>query len=212
MGLYHCFKGHFSVIYDLLGDPINDYREFKVGNIVYHNPYNTLYSIYNSLFVVALSNIFNIDYKITNNILKNFKMNDGRMEEFRLNRLCLLNLIKNPTGANEVIKYINNDINNKIIWIVLNDNGQDGIDVSWIYDVHWHLINNNSTKFICSGKRGYDIALALKYNNFDNIEVFNDEHKALETFVSYQDKGYILTTYTALQATRKLLKGFYYGN
>ena len=185
----------------------NNYH-FIVDNYRFNNPYKNIYSLYNCLSVITLSKLLNINYDKVNQVLDTFKMNDGRMEEFYINRKLILNLIKNPTGANEVIKIINKDNTNKDIWIILNDNGQDGRDVSWIYDVKFELLNNsNINNVICSGTRGYDLALALKYNNIDNIIVFDNDKKAYEYIKGLSNICYVLATYTALQKTRKLLKG-----
>ena len=182
-------------------------RNFIVDDYRFTNPYNNIYSLYNCLAVITMSKLLDIDFDIVRNTLSHFKMNDGRMEHFFINRQLILNLIKNPTGANEVIKYINKDNTKKDIWIILNDNGQDGRDVSWIYDVKFELLNNPKVKSItCSGTRGYDLALALKYNELDNISVFENDALAFNYFKDLQNTGYIMVTYTALQKTRKLLK------
>ena len=190
--------------YDL--DINNKY--FVVDDYKFNNPYDNIYSLYNCLSIITLSKLLGIDYDKVNKVFSSFKMNDGRMENFNLNRNVILNLIKNPTGANEVIKYINKDKRSKDLWIILNDNGQDGRDVSWIYDVKFELLNNpNIDSIICSGTRGYDLALALKYNELDNIIVYETDQKAYEYFKDLNNIGYIMVTYTALQKTRKLLKG-----
>ncbi|MCB6437594.1 DUF1727 domain-containing protein, partial [Erysipelatoclostridium ramosum] len=74
----------------------------------------------------------------------------------------MLNLVKNPTGANEVMKVIEEDENEKSILIILNDNAQDGTDVSWIYDTFFEKLMQQTTKrMIVSGSRCYDMALRL---------------------------------------------------
>lgn len=203
----NCDFGEFkATIYgELLKD---DASLFSCDNYTFNNPYNTIYSLYNCLAIITIGNNLKIANDTINSAFKSFKMNDGRMEEFKLNRSIILNLIKNPTGANEVIKYVNTSTNKKDILIVLNDNDQDGIDVSWIYDVKFEmLIESNVENIICSGTRAYDIAICLKYNNYtNNLIVIEDLDDATLKMLDYDNEAYALVTYTALQKTRKSLK------
>ena len=52
------------------------------------------------------------------------------------------------------MKVIEMDPSDKNICIVLNDNDQDGTDVSWIYDTFFEKLMKESTKkIVCSGLR-----------------------------------------------------------
>ncbi len=185
-------------------------KTFMVNNYTFNNPYNTIYAVYNCLAVISLAHSLEISDDLINEVFKGFAMNDGRMETFNLNNELLLNLIKNPTGANEVLKYINEQNEVKNILLTLNDFGQDGRDVSWIYDVRFEILNDSNVEnIICTGSRAYDIALCVKYNNFDkNIKVFEEDEDAIKYINSLEHKVYALVTYTALQKTRKILKRY----
>ncbi|MFI3284031.1 MAG: DUF1727 domain-containing protein [Erysipelotrichaceae bacterium] len=206
IGAFHCPQCHFGENEKIQAVDIKeDFSEFYVENERYVSPYNTIYAIYNCMAVIALSKLLGISKDQINRVFEEFEMNDGRMESFFIERECLLNLIKNPTGANEVIKYIAMQKETKDIWLVLNDNGQDGRDVSWIYDVDFErLLGDDIANVVCSGTRAYDMALCIKYHHYEgNLVAFEDEDKALEYYKTLPNKGYILVTYTALQATRK---------
>ena len=93
----------------------------------------------------------------------------------------LIQLIKNPIGANEVLKTVDKDSN---LLIIINDNYADGRDVSWLWDAEFEVINNNKNEIVVSGIRANDMALRLKYAGVEKIKIINDIT--------------ILPTYTAL--------------
>ena len=119
----------------------------------------------------------------------------------------MLNLVKNPTGANEVMKVIEEDENEKSILIILNDNAQDGTDVSWIYDTFFEKLMQQTTKhMIVSGSRCYDMALRLKYGGYTGeLEVQEQMKEAVTALLKSKETMYVIATYTALQPVRNLL-------
>ena len=125
-----------------------------------------------------------------------------------MNKPCIINLIKNPTGANEVMKEINSHEEDKMICIFLNDNDQDGHDISWIWDAHFERLNQKNIKeIVCSGLRAYDMALRLKYEGLeDKIKVIEDSAEAVHYLNEASMNSYIMCTYTALHATRAILR------
>ncbi|MBR2829130.1 MAG: DUF1727 domain-containing protein, partial [Solobacterium sp.] len=112
------------------------------------------------------------------------------------------------TGANEVMKYILARPGDKNVCIFLNDNDQDGTDVSWIWDAHFERLNVPEVKrIICSGKRAYDMALRLKYEGLeDRLQVIEDAAEAVRWLDEQNLDSYIMATYTALHSTRALLR------
>ncbi|MEG0291041.1 MAG: DUF1727 domain-containing protein, partial [Erysipelotrichaceae bacterium] len=96
----------------------------------------------------------------------------------------------------------------KDILIILNDNDQDGSDVSWIWDAHFEIIATaNVAHIICSGKRAYDMALRLKYENYQGVlSVYEDCSEAIDALKEYSLHAYVVATYTALQPVRALLR------
>ena len=58
------------------------------------------------------------------------------MEHFTIGTTeVVLNLAKNPEGSNQNISAVMEDKRDKDIIIVINDNAQDGTDISWLWDV-----------------------------------------------------------------------------
>ena len=121
------------------------------------------------------------------------------------------NLIKNPTGANEVMKVIEMDPSDKNICIVLNDNDQDGTDVSWIYDTFFEKLDEREyqKKSFAAGLRANDMALRLYYGGFKGkILIETDLDVAVKSCMEKNIVTYCIATYTALLPTRNaILKG-----
>jgi UDP-N-acetylmuramyl tripeptide synthase len=177
-------------------------KEFGLLNIC-------MFGVYNAIGVIAVTSEGDIDNSFVAKVLEKFTLGNGRMEVFEFgDKKCLLNLVKNPTGANEVMKYIQSDEREKEVLIVLNDGTADGKDVSWIWDTRFDLITTeNVNKIICAGTRCYDIATRIKYLGYDmeQISVQKDLSAAVDELASGCEATYVLASYTGLQAVRKEL-------
>ncbi len=80
-------------------------------------------------------------------------------------------LIKNPAGANEVLRTLRleagPDGGGLDLWIALNDRIADGRDVSWIWDADFELLAGVARSVVCAGTRAPEIAVRLKYAGID---------------------------------------------
>ena len=95
----------------------------------------------------------------------------------------------------------------KNVMIILNDHDQDGRDVSWIWDAHFDLLIDEHTKrVLCSGTRAYDIALRMKYEGYENIEVYERVEDGIVRLKELKEDAYVIATYTALQSTRSIIR------
>ena len=151
--------------------------------------------------------IYNIDTEIIKNALSTFVLNNGRLEETKIKEVpTIINLAKNPTGANVSLRILNEDDDEKELLFVLNDNIADGFDVSWIWDINFDNLNNVS-RIITSGTRAYDIAIRIKTSGYDpmKIEPYLSLEEAVKNFYKTNIKKYVITNYTSLQPTRREL-------
>jgi len=173
---------------------INNTYNFKVNLVGEYNAYNALAAI-----TTALENGFNKDE--IQKALDTYHAAFGRAETRVINgHSTLIQLIKNPAGANEVLKTI--DINSNII-IAVNDEYADGRDVSWFWDANFEALKNAQHPIVISGTRAYDMATRLKYADVprEKIIVEPDVKKAIQYVtdnVSKEEKITILPSYTAL--------------
>ena len=210
IGRFNCPKDHYGEIApDIFVEKVDKEKgTFIVNNTEFHSFINALYAIYNCASVLCVMKSLNLDLSNADKVFRTYSLKEGRNEEFNLNKPCIINLIKNPTGANEVMKEINSHEEDKMICVFLNDNDQDGHDISWIWDAHFERLNQkNIREIVCSGLRAYDMALRLKYEGLeDKIKVIEDSVKAVHYLNEANMNSYIMCTYTALHATRAILR------
>jgi UDP-N-acetylmuramyl tripeptide synthase len=120
-------------------------------------------------------------------------------------------LIKNPAGANEVLRTLAIEHGQHDLLGVLNDNIADGRDVSWIWDADFEMLAQRVRRVTCSGTRAPELALRLKYAGVDpeRIRVQPDLSKAIEEAGADRPGEiaplYVLPTYTAMLSLRELL-------
>lgn len=199
----NCDYGN-NEIYKLATDVDLKNRTFKVDDISYKIRFNSIYNIYNFIAVISCVSLYHIDTKIIQEALSKFVLNNGRLEEIIVKDVpTIINLAKNPTGANVSLRILNEDDDEKELLFVLNDNLADGHDVSWIWDINFDNLNHVS-RIVTSGTRAYDIAIRIKTSGFDpnKIHPYLDLHEAVENLYNTNVKKYVIANYTSLQPTR----------
>ncbi len=120
-------------------------------------------------------------------------------------------LVKNPAGANEVLRTLALEPGPHDVLGILNDGIADGRDVSWIWDADFELLAGQVGSFTCAGTRAAELALRLKYAGVpvEQIAVEADLERAIALAAGGPRSGpgplYALPTYTAMLALRELL-------
>lgn len=178
-----------------------DAKTFKEEDISYEFLANNIYTIYNYAAVISVAKLYDLDAK---EAIKTFKLDNGRAENVKINGCeTIINLAKNPTGANVSLRTLNEDTEEKELLFVLNDNSADGHDVSWIWDINFNV--QNVTRIVTAGTRAYDMAIRIKTSGFDanKIEPYLDLKEALQALYKTNTKKYVIANYTALQPTRR---------
>jgi UDP-N-acetylmuramyl tripeptide synthase len=121
----------------------------------------------------------------------------------------LILLVKNPAGANEVLRTLTLEPGELDLWIGLNDKIADGRDVSWVWDADFEVLAGRIGAVTVSGTRAEEMALRLKYAGIDaKAEVDRDVGRSLDAALARGDRSrplYALPTYTALLELRDLL-------
>ena len=143
-----------------------------------------------------------------NEMLSRFNPENGRMESFRIQNVKVtLNLAKNPAGFNQNISAVMQDEALKDIIIVINDNAQDGTDVSWLWDVDFDRFKEDKIRSITvSGIRCYDMGLRMKYVDIPAMSEPDVEKAIRQRIADGCGNLYVLVNYTALFSTRNVLK------
>lgn len=211
LGDYHCPKCGFTrpePDFDAYDVKVGDQLAFRVEDKHIVADYKGFYNVYNILAAYAGVRTAGFKAEHFNDMLRKFNPENGRMEQFRIKGTSvILNLAKNPAGFNQNISAVMQDQMPKDIIIAINDNAQDGIDISWLWDVDFDLLADESIKSITvSGIRCQDMRLRLKYVDIPSI-LESDVEKAIRDRVEDGVGNlYVLVNYTALFSTRNILK------
>lgn len=108
-------------------------------------------------------------------------------------------LIKNPSGFRLALASFDKPAQSLI---AINDNDPDGRDVSWLWDVNFHVLDKGSVA--TSGQRGYDMALRLQYDGVPVAWAEPDIKKAVNKLLAAESDlpKRIFCNYTAMLAIR----------
>ena len=187
---------------------VGDTLAFTVGEEKILANYKGFYNVYNILAAYAAIRTGGIRPDHFNQMLQNFHPENGRMEEFQIEGTrVVLNLAKNPAGFNQNISAVMQDPSEKDIIIVINDNAQDGIDVSWLWDVDFDRFKEDNIHSITvSGIRCQDMRLRMKYVNISSLLEADIETAIRSRIKDGCGNLYVLVNYTALFGTRNILK------
>ncbi len=134
------------------------------GTVEVRLPLPGLYNVYNMLGAAALALALGASPADLVAGLQTVSPAFGRAESVALaGRDVLLLLVKNPAGANEVLRTLALEDGEHDLLAVLNDNIADGRDVSWVWDADFETLAGRLRRVTCSGTRAAEMALRLKY-------------------------------------------------
>jgi lipid II isoglutaminyl synthase (glutamine-hydrolysing) len=181
------------------------------GDLELELPLPGLYNVYNALAALTAGLRSGVSLERVREGLESMRAAFGRVEVIEVSgKPVSILLIKNPAGANEVLRTLLLESNDGGIdlWLALNDRIADGRDVSWIWDADFELLADGVRRVICAGTRAPEMALRLKYAGWpqDSIEVIQPIESSLDQAVSAAPtRLFALPTYTALLELRTLL-------
>lgn len=206
IGKFKCPKCNYgdNKIYKFITNIDLEKKEFYIEKDLFKIKYNSIYSIYNFAAAISVATLYKVDIEEIKHTIKEFELNNGRQEKLVIkNCNTIINLAKNPTGANVSLRIVNEDSEEKDLLFVLNDNSADGTDVSWIYDIDFSNMKNVN-RYITSGTRAYDMAICIKTSGVlpEKIESYLNLDEAVKALYKTKQKKYVISNYTAIQATR----------
>ncbi len=187
---------------------LSDTIAFRINGKPMQLNYKGFYNIYNMIAVYAALQAFSIPTDNFAQLLKSYKPQIGRMEEIILKgKPVILNLAKNPAGFNQAIGTVLTDPRKKDVIIAINDNANDGKDVSWLWDVDFEKIKTDSLGTLtCTGIRLYDISLRFKYSDVKVDTVTESMKEAIESALETDTEVvYILVNYSAMYTTEDVM-------
>jgi lipid II isoglutaminyl synthase (glutamine-hydrolysing) len=186
-----------------------------VGTAELRIPLPGLYNAYNALAALAATVNLGVPLATAAAGIADARAAFGRVETIAMNeRTVSILLIKNPAGANEVLRTLRLESRSPAeghgldLWLALNDRIADGRDVSWIWDADFELLAGSIRSVTCAGTRAAEMAVRLKYAGIpaDLVAVEPDIATSLDqAVVGSQGVLFALPTYTALIELRRLL-------
>jgi UDP-N-acetylmuramyl tripeptide synthase len=173
-------------------------------------PLPGLYNVYNALGAAALCLALDVRLDAVVAGLEAVSAAFGRSETIPIGSTELqILLVKNPAGANEILRTLALEPGSLNVLGILNDRIADGRDVSWIWDADFELLAGHIARVTCSGTRAPELALRLKYAGVpgQRITVVEGLSEALDAALAASQAGrlFVLPTYTALLELRQEL-------
>jgi lipid II isoglutaminyl synthase (glutamine-hydrolysing) len=179
------------------------------GPLAVRLPLPGLYNVYNAVAAAATALQLGVPLAAVGEALEGFSGAFGRVETIAIDgRQMSILLVKNPAGANEVLRTLTLEDGGLDLWLGLNDRIADGRDVSWIWDADFEVLAGRVRRATCAGTRAEEMALRLKYAGIDaELVVERDLERSLDGAVASAggERLYALPTYTALLELRDLL-------
>ncbi len=178
-------------------------------------PLPGLYNVYNALGAASLCLALGMSLEQIVDGLQAVTAAFGRAETVQIQDVEVsILLIKNPAGANEIVRTLALEDGELDLLAVLNDRTADGRDISWIWDADFEIIAPRIRRVTCAGTRAAELALRLKYAGVPDqrLQVTPALPQALDqalaaTPTADPERGrlYVLPTYTALLEFREEL-------
>lgn len=198
----HVRLEHAGVAFDLACDETKAWR-VSVGD-------GGVYLVYNLLASAALALRAGVEPATFQQALDGYDPGNGRLQHLVVDgRPVVLNLAKNPTGLNQNIALMLADDRPKAVHIIINDEANDGHDVSWLWDVDFERLAGRSDVRIVTagGLRANDLQVRLKYAGITApIATQVSDVLAQADALPAEDPLYVLTNYSALWPTKAELE------
>ena len=169
-----------------------------------------LYNVYNALAALAAAGAMGWDTARCADSLESFHAVFGRMEELNVGGTeARIVLVKNPAGCDRALEYLASREDELLPIFCLNDNLNDGTDISWVWDADYESLfaKKRYERIGVFGIRAEDMRLRLKYAGADDaaMEVYPTLDALAEAVRNAGRPVVILPNYTAMLAVRDKL-------
>lgn len=181
-----------------------------VSEVALEVPLPGIYNAYNALGALAIASALAMDLGEAARSIERMLPAFGRAENVVVDGIPLtMLLVKNPTGANEVIRTLAGERSGLSVAIMLNDAIADGRDVSWIWDADFEHLSERCTRVLVGGTRASEMALRLRYAGFppEVLEICTSPADVISRAgEAPPGRLWVLPTYTAMLEFREELE------
>ena len=180
-------------------------------------PLPGIYNLYNALSAAAAAWSCGLPEEAIVKALAAATPPAGRMERYRVDsRNLLAALIKNPAGANEVLRTLSGETahDRRVhLLIAINDRIADGTDISWLEEIDFSPLNTMRARLgsiTLSGTRACEVGQRLEEWDFSagKMLLAPAPPQALRRAIARAEPGeklIILANYTAMRELRRRL-------
>ncbi len=170
-----------------------------------------VYMVYNLMAAFVGAHLAGVDAVSFQRTVDEYHPENGRLQRFSVDgREVVLNLAKNPTGFNQNISLMLADERRKAAFFVINDDYNDGKDISWIWDVDFErlavgapkkggVVEEGDLAVVAGGHRAEDVRVRMKYSGI-TAPIAHTVREALDAVAGLplDEPLYVLTNYSAL--------------
>ncbi len=196
IGNYHCPNNDFKRPVPKIEARINDDMTFNIDNQVIKMNNDAIYNVYNLSASYVTACEAGLNKKDIVQALNNLSLTVKRLDTFKIGNtegVLLLSKNETPISYNQSLEFIEHQDGKKSVIIGFDrvSGRYDLKDLSWLYDINFELLNNDSIqKIICIGPFANDIALRLKYANVaqDKIEIYTTSNNVIN-IIEKKTKG-----------------------
>ncbi|WOC33576.1 MULTISPECIES: MurT ligase domain-containing protein [Caproicibacterium] len=212
LGDFHCPKcgfGRAPLAFAATAITFENGISFNVGSDRIETRYRGVYMVYNLLAAFAAALTVGCSVGTIQKTIDQYHPQNGRLQEFQVQgQTVVLNLAKNPTGFNQNMALLLQDRGPKAVYFIINDNDNDGNDISWLWDVDFErLAEEQDLVVYAGGRRMNDLQVRLKYAGISAQLVQNVAQAASLAGAQPQaHKLYVLTNYSALFPAQRELR------
>ena len=169
-----------------------------------------LYNVYNALGALTAARAMGWNEEKCRASLAGFRAAFGRMERLQVGDTPVqVVLVKNPAGCDRALEYLASREDDVLPVFCLNDNINDGTDVSWIWDADYESLfaRKHYNRIGVFGIRAQDMRLRLKYAGAEDaaIEIYPTLDALAEAVKSAGKPVVVLPNYTSMLAVRDKL-------
>lgn len=185
--------------------------DLQKGEAVINEKYNislalkSLYNIYNILAAFTVASLVGIDENNTAQYINNYVLKNGRVVTFSLGQrkgTLLTSKHENSISYNQSIKIASSDNDGCDVIIIVDAVSRKYFtsDVSWLWDIDFHLLQSENVKeIILAGTYCNDLAVRFSYTDIDNSKIKIKEN--IEDAVNYlnsdkKEKIYVITCFS----------------
>lgn len=168
------------------------------------------YMVYNMLAVAGAASLLQCNSADIQQAIDNFDPKNGRLQDYVIGgRKVLLNLAKNPTGFNQNLRIVAENVEDdkpRAAAFFINDKEADGHDISWIWDIDFEeLASIPNLRVFAGGIRRNDLQVRLKYAGIDAELIDSVQDVFTRTADTSHADIYVIANYTALAPVKRML-------